>query len=77
MPEPQHSRAFERAERKFDVMQELGPNLVLVCFKVAPIALVGLDRAAADFHELRKRAAKRSLRVGYEALAWGRHINDP
>ena len=39
-------------------------------------ALGGIDRAAADFHELGERAAKRGLRVGYEALAWGRHVND-
>jgi 4-hydroxyphenylpyruvate dioxygenase len=76
MPEPQRSRAFDRAERKFDVMQELGTDLVLVCSNVSPIALGGLDRAAADFRELGERAAKRGLRVGYEALAWGRHIND-
>ncbi|MEK1888579.1 MAG: TIM barrel protein [Phyllobacterium sp.] len=76
MPEPQRARAFDRAERKFDVMQELGTDLVLVCSNVSPIALGGLDRAAADFHELGERAAKRGLRVGYEALAWGRHIND-
>ncbi|MBA8879519.1 bifunctional sugar phosphate isomerase/epimerase/4-hydroxyphenylpyruvate dioxygenase family protein [Phyllobacterium myrsinacearum] len=76
MPEPQRSRTFDRAERKFDVMQELGTDLVLVCSNVSPVALGGLDRAAVDFHELGERAAKRGLRVGYEALAWGRHIND-
>lgn len=76
MPEPQRSRTFDRAERKFDVMQELGTDLMLVCSNVSPIALGGIDRAAADFHELGERAAKRGLRVGYEALAWGRHIND-
>ncbi|GLQ56522.1 bifunctional sugar phosphate isomerase/epimerase/4-hydroxyphenylpyruvate dioxygenase family protein [Devosia nitrariae] len=76
LPEPQRSRAFDRAERKFDVMQELGTQLMLICSNVAPIALGGIDRAAADFRELGERAAKRGLRVGYEALAWGRHVND-
>jgi 4-hydroxyphenylpyruvate dioxygenase len=76
MPEPQRSRTFDRAERKFDLMQELGTDLLLVCSNVSPQALGGIDRAAADFHELGERAAKRGLRVGYEALAWGRHIND-
>ena len=76
MPEPQRSRTFDRAERKFDVMQELGADLVLVCSNVSPISLGGLDRAAADFHELGERAGRRGLRVGYEALAWGRHIYD-
>lgn len=76
MPEPHRTRTFDRAERKFDVMQELGTDLVLVCSNVSPISLGGIDRAAADFHELGERAAKRGLRVGYEALAWGRHISD-
>ena len=30
MPEPQRARVFDRAERKFDVMQELGTDLMLV-----------------------------------------------
>ncbi|MBB4480517.1 bifunctional sugar phosphate isomerase/epimerase/4-hydroxyphenylpyruvate dioxygenase family protein [Rhizobium etli] len=76
MPEPLRSRTFDRAERKFDLMQEMGTDLVLVCSNVSPAALGGLDRAAADFHELGERAARRGLRVGYEALAWGRHIHD-
>lgn len=76
LPEPQRARAFDRAERKFDLMEELGTDLMLVCSSVSPVALGGIDRAAADFHELGEHAAKRGLRVGYEALAWGRYIND-
>lgn len=76
LPEPQRSRAFDRAERKFDVMHELGTDLMLVCSSVSPVSLGGIDRAAADFRELGERAAKRGLRVGYEALAWGRHVHD-
>lgn len=76
LPEPHRSRAFDRAERKFDVMQELGTELMLVCSSVSPLALGGIDRAADDLRELGERAARRGLRVGYEALAWGRHVND-
>jgi 4-hydroxyphenylpyruvate dioxygenase len=76
MPEPQRSRAFERAERKFDVMQQLGTDLVLVCSNVSPLSFGGVERAAADLNELGERAARRGLRVGFEALAWGRHVND-
>lgn len=76
LPEPHRSRAFDRAERKFDVMAELGTDLMLVCSSVSPAALGGIDRLAADFAELGERAGKRGLRVGYEALAWGRFIND-
>ncbi len=35
MPEPYRGRTFDRAERKFDVMQELGADLVLVCSNVS------------------------------------------
>jgi 3-dehydroshikimate dehydratase len=76
MPEPQRARNFARAERKFDLMQELQTDLMLVCSNISPASLGGIDRAAADFRELGERAAPRGLRVGYEALAWGRHVND-
>ena len=76
MPEPQRGRNFERAVRKFDLMHELGADLLLVCSNVSPASLGGVDRAAADFRELGALAAERGLRVGFEALAWGRHVND-
>ncbi|MGF1626242.1 MAG: bifunctional sugar phosphate isomerase/epimerase/4-hydroxyphenylpyruvate dioxygenase family protein [Alphaproteobacteria bacterium] len=76
LPEPQRARAFERAERKFTVMRALGTDLMLVCSSVSPHALGGIDRAAADLHELGARAAAHGLRIGYEALAWGRHVSD-
>jgi 4-hydroxyphenylpyruvate dioxygenase len=74
MPEPQRARNLDRAERKFDVMQALGTDLVLVCSNVQPSALDDDARAAADLAEMAERAARRGLRVGYEALAWGRHV---
>ena len=76
MPSTQRERAFARAERKFDVMQELGCDLLMICSNVSPDSLGGIDRAAADLRELGERAAKRGLRIAFEALAWGRHIND-
>ncbi len=76
MPEPQRTRNFARAERKFDLMQELGTDLLLVCSNISPSSLGGIDRAAADFRELGELAARYGLRIGFEALAWGRHVND-
>jgi 4-hydroxyphenylpyruvate dioxygenase len=76
MPDSQRQKTFDRAERKFDLMEELGCPLLMVCSNVSPESVGGIDRAAADFHELGERAAKRGLKVGFEALAWGRHIND-
>src|SRR4249920_112160 len=76
MPDSQRQRTFDRAERKFDLMQELACDLLLVCTNVSPESLGGIDRAAVDLSELGERAKKRGLRIGFEALAWGRHIND-
>ena len=76
LPEPLRSRAFARAERKFDLMGELGCELMLVCSNTHDAAMGGIDRAADDLRALGDRAAKRGLRVGFEALAWGRHVND-
>ncbi len=75
MPEPYRARNMDRAERKFDVMQALGTDLVLVCSSVHPACIDDPARAAADLREMAERAAKRGLRVGFEALAWGRHTN--
>ncbi|MHA3976988.1 bifunctional sugar phosphate isomerase/epimerase/4-hydroxyphenylpyruvate dioxygenase family protein [Halovulum sp. GXIMD14794] len=69
-------KAFDRAKHKFDTMAELGTDLMLVCSSLHPEALGGIDRAAGDFAELGEIAAARGIRVGYEALAWGRHVND-
>ena len=76
MPPEKRARTFARAERKFDVMAELGCDLLMVCSSVSPDSAGGIDRIAADLHELGEHAARRGMRIGYEALAWGRHIND-
>lgn len=74
LPPAEMPRVFERAERKFDLMQRLGVPLVLVCSNVSAQALPEPERAAEHLHELARRAASRGLRVGYEALSWGRHV---
>jgi 4-hydroxyphenylpyruvate dioxygenase len=76
MPEPQRSRNFARAQHKFDLMLQLQTDLLLICSNVSPVSQGGIDRAAADFHALGELAASHGLRVGFEALAWGRHVND-
>jgi len=76
MPDTLRPRIFERLERKFAVMEELGTDLLLICSNVSPVASGDRARIVADFRELGERAARRNLRVGYEALAWGRHVWD-
>ncbi|RZM01479.1 MAG: sugar phosphate isomerase/epimerase and 4-hydroxyphenylpyruvate domain-containing protein [Variovorax sp.] len=72
MPEPQFRRSLERAERKFDLMQAMGAPLVLCCSNTSALTIDDPALAASQLHELAERAARRGLRVGFEALAWGR-----
>ncbi|RZM00188.1 MAG: sugar phosphate isomerase/epimerase and 4-hydroxyphenylpyruvate domain-containing protein, partial [Variovorax sp.] len=72
MPEPLFRRSLERAERKFDLMQAMGAPLVLCCSNTSPATIDDPDLAAFQLRELAERAARRGLRVGFEALAWGR-----
>lgn len=72
MPEAQFRRSLDRAERKFDLMQAMGAPLVLCCSNTSPATIDDPALAAAQLHELAERASRRGLRVGFEALAWGR-----
>lgn len=48
-------QAFYRAEQKFDLMEELGTDLLMTCSTTHPDSLPGLSRAADDFCELGER----------------------
>ncbi|WP_296186065.1 bifunctional sugar phosphate isomerase/epimerase/4-hydroxyphenylpyruvate dioxygenase family protein [Pseudomonas sp. UBA1879] len=66
---------LNRLARKFDLMQELGTDLMLVCSNTASDALGDAHILRDDLALLAERAGARQLRVAYEGLAWGRHVN--
>jgi 4-hydroxyphenylpyruvate dioxygenase len=72
MPDASRTRNLDRAERRFDVMEQPGADLVPACSNTQPGAIGEDARAAAGLAE---GAARRGLRVGYKALAWGRHVS--
>ena len=76
MPDPMRRRNFERAERKLELMHELGARLLCLCSNVSPEAIDDPEQAAADLAELADLARRHGMRIGYEALAWGRHVKD-
>jgi 4-hydroxyphenylpyruvate dioxygenase len=73
MPDALRARNLARAERKFDVMAQLGVDTILVCSNVQDIAIDDPARAANDLRQMAEAAAQRGLKLGYEALAWGKH----
>lgn len=75
VPPEQLQRNLDRAERKFDVMQELGTDLILVCANIADTASPDLGLRAEQLRLLAERAARRGMRIALEALAWGSAVN--
>ena len=76
VPAAQLQRNLRRAEAKFDVMEQLGVDTILVCSNVSPDAIDDDDLAAEQLHALAARADERGLKIAYEALAWGRHVSE-
>jgi 4-hydroxyphenylpyruvate dioxygenase len=76
MPEPVRGRNLERAARKLELMHDLGARLLCVCSNVSSETIDDPARAAADMAELADLARQHGMRIGYEALAWGRHVKD-
>jgi 4-hydroxyphenylpyruvate dioxygenase len=66
---------LRRAQLKFDVMEALGVDTVLVCSSVSPHAADDDDLASDQLADLASLAADRGIRIAYEALAWGRHVS--
>ena len=75
LPEEDFARALRRARHKFELMGRLGADTVLVCSSVSPQALDDDALAAEQLGRLADLAQDHGIRVAYEALAWGRHIN--
>ncbi len=71
----QLKRNLDRAERKFDLMGELGAPLMLVCSNVGTEVSDDDARMADQLHLLAERAGRRGLQIGYEALSWGTRVH--
>jgi 4-hydroxyphenylpyruvate dioxygenase len=69
-------RNLDRARAKFDVMRRLGTDTLLVCSNVGGGPIDDDALAAEQLASLADAAAEHGLRVAYEALAWGRHVNE-
>lgn len=67
---------LRRAEAKFDVMERLGADLILLCSNAGTATIDDDDLAADQLGRLADLAAQRGIRIAYEALAWGRFVDD-
>ncbi|MGI8329347.1 bifunctional sugar phosphate isomerase/epimerase/4-hydroxyphenylpyruvate dioxygenase family protein [Actinomadura scrupuli] len=76
VPEEIFTHGLRRAEHKFRVMAGLGATRLLVCSNVSPAAIDDDMLAADQLRRLAERAAEHGIDIAYEALAWGRHVDD-
>jgi 4-hydroxyphenylpyruvate dioxygenase len=76
MPDGLRQKKYKMMERKMDLAHQLGTKRLMMCSNVHPRSTNNLDRCAEDLYALAELAKREDLELGYEALAWGRHIAD-
>ncbi|CCQ48418.1 xylose isomerase-like TIM barrel family protein [Pseudarthrobacter siccitolerans] len=67
---------LRRAEAKFKLMSRLGMDTILVCSNVATATIDDDALRAEQLSELAGLAGDHGVKVAYEALAWGKYVND-
>ncbi|AXJ09263.1 bifunctional sugar phosphate isomerase/epimerase/4-hydroxyphenylpyruvate dioxygenase family protein [Arthrobacter sp. PM3] len=67
---------LRRAEAKFRLMARLGMDTMLLCSNVGTATIDDDELRAAQLSRLADLAGEHGVRVAYEALAWGKYVND-
>ncbi|HDM8218028.1 bifunctional sugar phosphate isomerase/epimerase/4-hydroxyphenylpyruvate dioxygenase family protein [Vibrio campbellii] len=76
MPQELRRKKYKMMERKMELAHQLGTKRLMMCSNVNPLSTNNLDRCAEDLYALAELAKREDMELGYEALAWGRHIAD-
>jgi 4-hydroxyphenylpyruvate dioxygenase len=74
--EEEFARVLRRAEAKLALMQRLGMDTMLVCSNVATATIDDDEVSASQLRRLGDLAGRYDVRLAYEALAWGRFVDD-
>ena len=69
------SLAFDRLERKFDLMQDLGAGMLLIGSSTDTAASGDPTVLTADLADIATRAAARDLKVAYLARPWAAYVS--
>ncbi|MDR6559656.1 4-hydroxyphenylpyruvate dioxygenase [Arthrobacter pascens] len=76
VPEDLLAANLRRADAKFRLMSRLGMDTMLVCSNVATATIDDDGLRARQLAALAELAGDHGVRVAYEALAWGKYVND-
>ena len=74
--EEQFRNNLRRMEAKFHLMNRLGIDTILLCSNVATATTNDDELFAQQLRRAGDLAAHYGVRIAYEALAWGRFVND-
>jgi len=71
-----HGYKVDIAKQMIGMASALGAKVLLACSSTSQHASGELDVAAADLRKLAMLALPHGIRVAFEGLSWGRHINE-
>lgn len=71
-----HAYKVEVAKAMLQMCRALGARVLLACSSNSVHATGDPERLVADLRKLAMLAVPHGIRIAYEALSWGRHVND-
>jgi 2-keto-myo-inositol isomerase len=75
LPGALHEYKLDIAKQMLLVCKAVGAPLLMVCSSTSRHASGDMDLIARDLAKLATLAVPLGVRIGYEALSWGRHVN--
>lgn len=73
---PLHRYKIETVKTMLRLCESVGAERLLICSSTSAHASGDIDHIAADLRKVAMLATPLGIRVGYEALSWGRHVSD-
>ena len=70
-----HAYKVDVAKAMLEMCRELGSRVLLICSSASGHATGEFDALVRDLQKLAMLAVPLDIRVAYEALSWGRHVN--
>ena len=70
-----HAYKVDVAKAMLGMCRDLGSRVLLICSSASAHATGQFDRLVADLQKLAMLAVPLDIRIAYEALSWGRHVN--
>ncbi len=73
---PLHRYKVETVKTMLKLCEAVGAERLLICSSTSAHASGDIEHIATDLRKVAMLATPLGIRVGYEALSWGRHVSD-